>query len=166
MYFVDKNILFDYLRVVYFKESLDFYKLSCLIVLMVNERKFKAFISDATLFSVGNYLRYKLERAKETEIEFKVRIALKNIFSGNWETIGLTKEEFLECLNDSRLHYEDAYQLKCALKKTKNFITNNLKDFEKIQELNLLAPKQFISNFEKNEIKQAEEKLNKILREQ
>jgi len=112
MYFIDKNIIFDFVRLIYFNESPAYYKTQALIVTLVNQNKINATVSDSTFFSIGNYMAYKLERSgteRDTEnTEETVRNALKTIFKGNWQQVSLSKEEFLECLEDHRLHYEDA----------------------------------------------------------
>ena len=41
--FIDKNVLMDYIRLVYFAESFDHYKHSAAIVLLVNDKKFNAY---------------------------------------------------------------------------------------------------------------------------
>jgi hypothetical protein len=159
MYFVDKNIIFDFIRLVYFRESPAEYTNSALIVVLAGQNKIDACISEATFFSAGNYLAYKLGRSGIEKPEDVAKNALKAIFKGKWHSISLAKEEFLECLKDERLHYEDSYQLACAKKKTNIIITRNLKDFEKISEIKALAPKQFLATVKPQDRQEAEKEL-------
>ena len=163
MYFIDKNVIFDFARLVYFNESPAYYKNQALIVVLVNQGKIEAAVSDATFFSAGNYLAYKLERSGIENTDERTRNALKTIFKGNWRQISLSKQEFIECLEDCRLHYEDAYQLACAKKAGNNIVTRNLKDFEKIKEINVLAPKQLLQKIKDSELNEAEKELESIL---
>lgn len=163
MYFIDKNVIFDFVRLVYFKESPSYYRNQALIVVLANLGRIDATVSDSTFFSVGNYLAYKLERSGVENAEEKVRNALKTIFKGNWRQVSLSKQEFLGCLEDNRLHYEDAYQLACAKKAGNNIITRNLKDFEKIKEIKVLAPKEFLKTVKPQELQEAEKELDSLL---
>ncbi|MFH1234096.1 MAG: hypothetical protein V1493_00585 [Candidatus Diapherotrites archaeon] len=166
MHFIDKNIIFDFIRLVYFRESPGEYKNSAMIVVLANQNKIDACISEATFFSAGNYLTYKLERSGIEKPEDAAGNALKAIFKGKWHSTSLAKEEFLECLKDKRLHYEDSYQLACAKKKTKTIITRNLKDFECILEIKALAPKQFLATVKPQDLREAEKELESLEKKQ
>ncbi|MBS3060251.1 MAG: hypothetical protein J4432_01955 [DPANN group archaeon] len=161
--FIDKNVLMDYIRLVYFAESFDHYKHSAAIVLLVNDKKFNAYISDATPFSVGNYLNFKLERAGISDSDDKTRNALRHIFSGSWNPISLSINEFMSCLENKSTHYEDAYQLTCAKKSCDLIVTRNVRDFNKFKkQIELLSPKQFLDTAFKKETETYFEKLRKI----
>lgn len=150
-FFVDKNILMDFVRLVYFKENFDWYKNQAAIILLAKNNEFGAYVSDVTPFSVGNYLTYKLERKGVLDADVKVRNALRYLFDGKWTTVTLDVGAFLSCLGEKRVHYEDAYQLACAKKSTKNIITRNVKDFQQFKkELTVLSPKEFMDKYFKS----------------
>ena len=146
MNFIDKNVLFDYVKLIYFSESYKYYRNQAMIVMLINEGKFNGFISDATPFSVANYLSFKLERNGIQETDLKVRNAMKSLFKEKqWETVSLSINEFRKALEEKRLPLEDAYQYECAKKKCKTIITSDLKDFQVLKkEFSIITPKEFI----------------------
>ena len=163
-YFLDKNVLFDFVRLVYFGEEFKWYSSSAIVVLIARDGGFVPHISDATPFSVANYTLYKMERSGIPDAENKVRKMLKFLFFGKWQLTSLSKEEFVESLDEKRFHYEDAYQFFCAKKFCNNIVTRNLKDFEIVKkEIKVFAPVEFLSSKFSNEKPKYFEKLQDMI---
>lgn len=163
--FIDKNIIFDFVRLIYFRESFEHYKYSALLVLLIQDKKLEGNISDSTPFSVGKYLSYKLERLNVPDADSKARNALRHIFEGRWGLRSLTHAEFLSSLNEGRLHFEDAYQFAIAKKYCDLIITKNLKDFDSVRaEISIRTPREFIEKNFKEDLPTYFEKLEDLAR--
>ncbi len=165
-FFIDKNVIMDFIRLIYFNESSDYYIYPSIIVLMIRDGVIKANISDVTPFSVGNYLNYKLQRAGVQETDKKTKNALKFLFKGDWNIVSLKIEDFLNCLEEKRIEYEDSYQVKCYLNTNSKFlITRNIKDFEKIKEIKkqIINPKQFLLKYYKTDVEKYKKKVENLI---
>lgn len=164
--FVDKNVIMDFIRLIYFNESSDYYIYPAAIVLMIRDKIVDAIVSDITPFSVGNYLDYKLQRKGIEDTDKKTKNALKYIFNGNWNSIDLNIQDFLNSLEEKRLGYEDAYQLKCYLNSNSEIlVTRNIRDFEKIKEIKeqIINPKRFLLKYYKKDFEKYLEKVKDLI---
>lgn len=149
-FFLDKDSLFHYIRRNLFAEKVP---LSSLVVIEgIHDEKFEATISQNTPFALANYSLYKLRRENqfagtkrpEKEMERKILQYLELLFEGNWKLEGLDFKEF-KTLFKSGLHFEDAYQYKCAKKESKLLLTHNVQDFQ-VEDIKVQRPRDFVED--------------------
>lgn len=152
IFYIDKNILFNYANNKLFNEREFKYDID--LVELIKTGEINIIIHEATIFSLINYLSFKLERplykhgknlspevADKTSREFCFNIFKK----ANWQVISLDKKEITSALKDMDFNYEDSVQYYSFIKsKAEYFITWNKKDFIKVGK-KLLNPKDFFN---------------------
>lgn len=151
--FLDKNILFHYMRKLLFEEQVPLSSL--LIIKNVHAKKLHACISENAVFGLMNYCIYKLQRDKdmeENDAEKLIKEKMKWLLHGTWEIIPLDVEELKQLLEKSKIPFEDFYQYLCAKKAKLRLVTHNKKDFEEAVGIPISAPKEFLEKLRNEKI--------------
>lgn len=151
--FLDKNILFHYIRKVLFEEQVP---LSSLVIIKsIHNKKIHACISENAFFGLMNYCIYKLQREKDMEEKDAENVAkekMKWLLQGKWQIISLEFEELVPLLEKSTVPFEDLYQYYCAKNEKLQLVTHNTKDFEQTAGVVISTPKVFLEQLRKQKI--------------
>ena len=151
--FLDKNILFHYMRKILFEESVPLSSL--LIIKNVHAKKLHGCISENAFFGLINYSIYKLQRDKgmeEKDAENLAKEKIKWLLQGKWEIISLEFEELSKLVEKSEIPFEDFYQYLCAKKANLELVTHNKKDFEQAAGVIISTPTDFLEKMKKQKI--------------
>lgn len=143
--FVDKNIIFHYLRKILFHEQVPLSSLQ--IIKCVHNNKLQAVISENALFGLINYCIYKLERDFDYDLiesEKKAKEKIKFLLRGSWEIKSLELKDFQSALEENTIPFEDYCQYLCAKKENILLITHNVDDFLTVKDVKILKPRDFI----------------------
>ena len=151
--FLDKNILFHYIRKILFEEQVP---LSSLVIIKsIHSKKIHACISENAFFGLMNYCIYKLQREKDMEEKDAENLAkekVKWLFQGNWRIISLEFEALMPLLEKSTVPFEDLYQYQCAKNEKLQLVTHNKKDFEQTTGVAISTPKEFLEQLKNQKI--------------
>lgn len=104
--FLDKNILFHYLRKILFNEQVPLSSLQ--IIRCIHKKKITAAISENALFGLINYCIYKLERDFEydpKECEKRAKEKIKFLLKGDWEIKSLEIRDFENALEENKVPF-------------------------------------------------------------
>lgn len=156
--FVDKNVLFHYMRKILFNEEVPLSSLQ--IMRCIHNKKLHAVISENAIFGLINYCIYKLERdynLEQKECEKKTKDKIRYALKGNWEIRSLTLQDFQNALEENDVPFEDYCQYLCAKKEKLTLITHNIDDFTSIQDIKIRRPREFIELLVKNKVITTEE---------
>lgn len=151
--FLDKNILFHYMRKILFEEQVP---LSSLVIIKsIHNKKIHTCISENAFFGLMNYCIYKLQREKDMEEKDAENVAkekMRWLFQGKWQIISLEFEALIPLLEKSNVPFEDLYQYHCAKNEKLQLVTHNTKDFEQTKGVVISTPKEFLEQLRNQKV--------------